>query len=238
MRWTLLAAVLALAACNKTVKTKEFEADVKKRLGEIGFPDASVACAKDVKAEKGKEFTCDVGIEGKTYVLVVTITNVDGSRVDMDTKWKDGEAIVTARLEPPFANQLTSSLGVPVTVECGDALRFLAADRSVACDITAATAKAKLTITFDDKLEPNGTKIDPQLISKAKVEEFLVPSIKEKTGVDTKVTCGADPVMPRPADGVFRCDVEGGPSPAKVKVTVDDTLEKIEWVIEALDAPK
>ncbi len=229
--WLLVAlsTTAALAACDKSVDSAEFEGNVKQRLAAIGFPDATATCPKKIAAKVGAEFTCDVGIEGKTYALNLTITKVDGKRVDMDSKWKDGDAIVAERLEAGVANQLTQDFGAPVTIDCGEPLRFLDADRKVACTLTAGAAKTSLKIAFDDKLTPTGWEIDPVLVSKAKLETILAPDVSAKSGAQVTVTCGAEPLFARPADGVTTCDATDGKATLKIKVTLDASGTPTAW---------
>ena len=155
----LIAAALALAACNKKVDTEGLEKTIAER-GDLGGTATKVDCPDDVKAEKGAVFVCQVEIDGKkTYPLEITIESVDGSKVNMMTKWKD------------------------------------------------------------------------TLISRAKLIELLTPSVRGQTSEAVNVMCGdeADPLFPRPADGLVWCDISDGTESAKIRVEVDEALNVQRW---------
>ncbi len=229
----IAATLVALAGCKKKVDSKDFEGRVKKRMTELGFPEATASCPKDIAGKVGTEFTCKVGLDGTSFELVVTITEVSGDSFNMTSTWKDGEAVVSARLSTAVANELTKKFGAPVAIDCSGPLRFLAADRTVRCALSSGATRTEVIVTFDDKLEATDLKLVPDLIAKAKLEEILAPTIEEKTGVPVTVSCGTEPLTLRPADGVVTCDVLGGPQPARVKLTLDEDLVPGAWEIVA-----
>jgi hypothetical protein len=231
-RLSIVVLVLAAGACKKKVDTADFEGRLKKRTDELGLTGATVSCPKGVEAKEGQNFECSVSIGGRSYVLVATVTKVDGKELGMDTRWKDGEAIITAKLAPPLSEELGKQFGTAVTIDCGkDAMVFLDKSRNVTCDLAAGDTKAKVLITFDDKLVPTTWKLDPQLLAKAKLEGILLEPVRAKTSPGVAVTCGDKPLLPRPADGTVWCELAEGDKKAKLKVAVDEELQVKGWEV-------
>jgi hypothetical protein len=231
-RLSIVVMLLAAGACKKKVDTADFEGRLKKRTDELGLTGATVSCPKGVEAKVGQSFECSVTVGGRSYVLVATVTKVDGKELGMDTKWKDGEAVITAKLAPALGEELGKQFGVPVTVDCGkDTMVFLDKARNVTCDLTAADAKAKVLVTFDDKLVPTTWKLDPQLLAKSKLEAILLEPVRAKTSPGVAVTCGDKPLLPRPADGTVWCEIAEGEKKAKLKVAVDEELQVKGWEV-------
>jgi hypothetical protein len=231
-RLAIVVMLLGVGACKKKVDTADFEGRLKTRTEALGLVGATVKCPKGVEAKKGQEFECSVTIGERSYVLVATVTKVDGKELGMDTKWKDGDAVITAKLAPALGTELGKQFGTPVTVDCGkDAMIFLDKSRNVTCDLTAADAKAKVLVTFDDKLVPTTWKLDPQLLAKAKLEGILLEPVRAKTSPAVNVTCGDKPLLPRPADGTVWCEISDGTKKAKLKVEVDEDLKVKSWEV-------
>lgn len=162
----LLMAALCAAACNKKVDTEGLEKTIAERT-DLGGTPTRVDCPDDVKAEKGAIFVCQVEIDGKkTYALEVTVESIDGSKVNMMTKWKD------------------------------------------------------------------------PLLSRARLVEILTPSVRGQTSEAVNVDCGdeADPLFPRPADGIVWCDISDGTQNAKIRVEVDEAFNVGKW--EVAEAPQ
>ena len=71
-------AVLALAGCDKTLKTDSIEPQIKKAIEQRGTKVTAVTCPGNVTAKKGTKFECTVkttdGKSGK-----IEITQTDGS---------------------------------------------------------------------------------------------------------------------------------------------------------------
>ena len=220
----------AAAGCKKSVKVAEVETWMKQRTVELGINATKVSCPKDIAPKEGTSFDCAVEVEGKPYILTGTITKVESSKVNFDTSWKDGKngVVIRSKLAPLLADELGKQLGAKVDVTCAEPLMFLDDKRAVSCNLTAGATKAKVVVTFDDKLVPTGWKLDPMLLSKAKLEELLTPSVREKTAPDVVVTCGTQALLPRAADGMVVCDVTGSKT-GKIKVDVDADLNVKRW---------
>ena len=222
-------AVLA-TACDKTVDTKGFENTLRDKVTQMGLTASKVACPGNVKAKKGGVFVCAIEIAGKSYDLEVTITGIDGKRVDMDTKWKAGAMVVTSKLGPALTEELGKQLEAQVAIDCGaDALTLLDAKQQARCALTPGAAKRTVVITFDDKLVPTGWVLEPARLGRGKLEAVLAPSVKGKLGPEVAVTCGTDSLLMRPDDGFVMCDIGDGKQAAKIKVEVDKDLNVQRW---------
>lgn len=222
----------SLVGCKKSVKTAEVESWMKSRTTELGINATKVTCPTNIEPKEGKTFDCDIEVEGKTYTIVGTMTKVESSKVNFDTAWKNGAngVIIRSKLQPALAEELTKQFGTKVDIACAEPLLFLDAAKSTACDFTAGSTKAKISITFDDKLVPTGWKLDPPLLGKATLEEKVAGALKDKAP-NGKVTCGSEALFPRPADGFVMCDIAEGDKSNKVKVTVDENLNATNWEI-------
>lgn len=223
--------VASLGACKKSVKNEDVEAFIKKRTEELGLAGAKVGCPKGVEAKVGNKFDCTVELEGKTYLLTATVTSVDGSKLNIDTAWKDGAAVISSKMNTGIGQELSNQFGTPVQVACGEPLRFLDKDRNVTCDLTAGATKAKVVVTFDESLTPTKWKLDPQLLSKKKLEEILTEPVRAKTSPGVAITCGNEPLISRPADGNVWCQIAEGDKAAKLKVAVDEELAVKNWEV-------
>lgn len=223
---------LAAGGCKKKVDSKDFESRLKTRTEQLGLTGAVVSCPKGIEAKEGQSFECTVNVGGKDYTLVSTITKVDGKELGMDTKWKDGDAIITSKLAPALGEELSKQFGTQVTTDCGkDAMRFIDKDRNLTCDLTAGDTKAKVVVTFDDKLAPTSWKLDPLLLAKAKLEGLLTEPVRAKTSPGVAISCGDQPLLARPADGVVWCEIAEGEKKAKLKVLVDEDLKVKSWEV-------
>jgi hypothetical protein len=220
------------ASCKKKVDTADFEGRLQKRTEELGLTGAAVKCPKGVEAKVGQSFDCTVTVGGTDYVLVATVTKVDGKELGMDTRWKDGQAVIATKLAPPLGEELTAQFGVKTTIDCGKGvLAFLDKDRNVTCDITAGDVKAKVLVTFDDKLAPTDWRVEPPLVSKARLEKALTDPVRAKTSPTVTVTCGDKALVSRPADGKVECQLADGGKTAKLAVMVDDKLQIQSWEV-------
>jgi len=230
-----LAGALAGTACKGKVDTKGFEDTIRQRTQGMGLSATKVACPADVEAKQGNVFTCQVELDGKkTYGLDATIKSVDTAahKVEFDTAWHDGAAVQVAKLEPALAGELGKALGGAVTLKCGDEpLRFLDKQRKTRCELTAGTVKSTATIDFDEALAPTDWHLDPPLLGRAKLEELLTPSVREKTNPGVKVDCGPAGFLLRPADGVVWCSIADADKQAKIKVEIDGNLKVQRWEV-------
>jgi Domain of unknown function (DUF4333) len=71
--------VLALAGCDKTLKTDSIEPQIEKTIEQSGTQVTSVDCPGDVTAKKGNKFNCTAKLaNGKEVKVAVTQTDSKG----------------------------------------------------------------------------------------------------------------------------------------------------------------
>jgi len=223
------------ASCGKkTVKQDEVEAFIKGRADEMGLAATKVTCPSDVEAKKGTTFTCQVEVEGtKTYDLEFTITEIDkdNDKFHGDSRWKDGRAVISAKIEEGISAELAKQLGAPIVIECGEPLRFLDAEGKLRCPFTAGKVTGEAVLTFDDQTEVTGWELQPPLLSAQKLVAILTPSVREQTSPEVNLDCGPDPLLARPADGVVWCGISDGKQAAQIRIEVDEALNVQKWAV-------
>jgi hypothetical protein len=85
-----LSTVLAIsgscsAGSTPTVAQADVEQSVSTELGEqAGREPEEISCPGDLEGEVGTEMTCTLRDSGEEYDVTVTVTEVDGTRVDFD----------------------------------------------------------------------------------------------------------------------------------------------------------
>ncbi|MGE0546965.1 MAG: DUF4333 domain-containing protein [Kofleriaceae bacterium] len=231
MKIAVILAVVAATACTRRVDSVDFENRLAKRTVELGLTGAKVSCPKGIEAKVGASFVCTIAVGGKSYELDATVTKVDGSELGMDTKWKSGDAVVSAKLEPMLGKDLSKSLGAPVTIACGEPLRFLDAQRKIRCDLSSGATKAGVFITFNAELVPTNWELDPMLLARTKLETILTEPVRAKTSAGVTIDCGKQAFIARPADGVVWCEAVEGDKRAKLKAMVNKDLGIDSWEI-------
>lgn len=224
------AVCVLLVGCKGSVKTDEVERWVKQRVAELGVEASKVTCPGHIDAKVGVSFECVLVIEGAPYTLVGKITKVESEMVNYDTAWKGAPngVILRSKLVPSLTGDLTKRLKADVQVACPEPLLVLDAKRAVTCDVTAGATKAKLVVSFDEKLFATGWKFDPPLLSKAAIEQTLTSSVDKQVPGAT-VSCGSEPLFPPPADGVLVCEIASAGASAKIKVEIAADAQITRW---------
>lgn len=216
-----------------SVDNADFERRLDKRMHELGLQGATVRCPRGVIAYEGASFNCGITVDRKSHDVVVTIMGVAGTSLNMETAWAEGQSVLSSKVETSVGEAIGMALSTVVAVGCGERLRFLEADRTLACDVTAGTLKAKAIVQFDVDQNVTSWKVQPAILARAKLEGLLTPSVRAKTSPTVNIVCGSEPLMLRPADGVVSCTVENDDERAILKVTVDKELNLGSWVIVA-----
>ena len=214
---------------EKTMKPAEVEAFLTKRLTELGVPPSKVTCPKDMEPTQGKKYECDAVIEGTSYTDVVTISKIDGNKVEYDNEWKRGEAVFRSKLQPAIEQLMSKEYGMPVTAACPEPLLFLDAQRNVTCELTAGTAKTKIAVAIDKDLNATSWSIDPKLVKSKVLADFLTNEVKAKSPTMT-VSCGEAPLIARPADGKIDCTGTDGDKTVPVHAEVSPDLSQVRWL--------
>ncbi len=232
MKRAVMLSLLALAGCKKHVDTEGYEKRLEKELGDLGIEAEKVECPKNASAEKGKSFTCQITIGGKTYGFEATVKDKHGDTIDMDTRWVDGKGLVSHKIETALAKDLTTAWGFDTKVDCGDRLRFLEADSTLTCKATVEGLTVDIKMTFDDQLVGTSWHASPEPVAKAKLEGMMNTEVgKQIPGA--AATCGDKNLFVVPDDGVFYCTVTDGKQQGKLRVQfAPGTTNVTDWKVE------
>ena len=85
----VLVAGLALSGCSKKVAEDALEEEIATRLEDRGVvTPTAVDCPGDLTSKKDEQIACDVESSGGSGEAQVTVTQVDGDRVDFDINYE------------------------------------------------------------------------------------------------------------------------------------------------------
>jgi hypothetical protein len=235
VRVVIVCAVVLASGCKGKVDTKDLEETLRRRTTALGLHATGISCPPDVEATPGRTFVCEVALDAThRYALNVTVGARDHAtdEVNLDTAWRDGEAIQCAKLGAAMSANLSKSFATEVVVTCGDEpLRFLDAQRQLSCAVSAGNAKSVATIDFNAGLEVTEYHLSPALLTRTKLEEVLTRSVRGQTTADASVDCGSGVLLVRPADGSVWCGISSAGRKAKIKVDIDDELNVTHWEV-------
>lgn len=144
----LLLSVLAcsVAGCGgKQVDTPKGEAFIAKELRRsLGTEPSSVACPKDIAAEKGASFDCKVtGADGTSGIVKVTQKDGDGN-VAISAPF-----LPTNAYERQLGKEISGQLSADVTLDCPEIVVARKSD-TFECDATSSTGKVAVKVTQKD----------------------------------------------------------------------------------------
>lgn len=143
-------AVAAVTGCGldvgrdaPTVDRVALQNDIAKRLAEAGQPPQSVTCQEDLVGEVGRTAHCDVVMSDvNSFAPVVTVTSVDGDRVDYELT----PALSRAQLEQAVARLVLEKSPGPVdSVTCESGLAGTVGAVAY-CDVDAAGVRARRAV--------------------------------------------------------------------------------------------
>jgi Domain of unknown function (DUF4333) len=125
----LFAAVaLVVSGCSFSASTSQEKAvdkaDVADQIGtkvneKAGHKPQSVTCPGDLKAAVGASLDCQMTDNGQTYGVNVTVTSVDGNKVNFDIV----ETVNKDDVAKQISDQLTQQFGRTPDVTCPDNLK-------------------------------------------------------------------------------------------------------------------
>ena len=122
------AAVLAVAGCSgsvsinqeKTVAKADVADQISTKVNEkAGRKPESVTCPGDLKAAVGASLDCQMTYDGQPYGVNVTVTSVDGDRVNFDIV----ETVNKDDVAKQISNQLGQQFGRTPDVTCPNDLK-------------------------------------------------------------------------------------------------------------------
>jgi hypothetical protein len=227
----VLIAVIASTGCHKTVDNEGFEKTLAAKVTALGMTPGKVTCPPGIAGKKGATFACQIQLEKSTYDLEVTITDVHGDQLSMDTRWAKGDAVFSKKLAANLPKPMSDALGATVTVDCGSEPLLFLQDSKTKCKLSAGKTTSTLELTFDDKFEVNHWKLTPPLLKRAKLEHALTPAVSEKVHHEVTVDCGAEDLIPRPDDGLVWCGISDGSHKADIRVAITPELDVGKWEV-------
>ena len=140
--------LLVVAACSKKVDSGSVEdqvvTNVEKAFKDVD--DASADCPGDIKAEKGKSFTCTVKLDGKSTDIGIKITKVDGEKFNFDLNLTQA-IIPVSKTEADLEKQL----GANSKVDCGTGKVLIKSpDTTITCKATARGQSQDIKLRVTD----------------------------------------------------------------------------------------
>jgi mRNA-degrading endonuclease toxin of MazEF toxin-antitoxin module len=146
------AALVLVAGCSvsvstggpKTVAKADVASQISDKVNEkAGHKPESVTCPDDLKAEVGASLDCQMTDGGQTYGVNVSVTSVDGDKVNFDIV----ETVDKDDVAKSISDQLTQQFGrAPESVSCPDNLKG-DVGATTRCKLTDQGASYGVTVT-------------------------------------------------------------------------------------------
>ncbi len=147
--------VLTASACSKKVDSSSVEKQVVTNVESV-FPDVkdvSADCPSNVKAQKGKKFSCKLTLDGRVTYIRIEIKKVEGKRFTFDLKPTKAIIPITT-----YEKKLAEQGGAGTKVDCGDdKLLFKDPGDTITCKVTVKGQTQQLKLRVKDvkgNLEP------------------------------------------------------------------------------------
>jgi mRNA-degrading endonuclease toxin of MazEF toxin-antitoxin module len=147
------AASMAVAGCSfsvgsnqeKTVAKADVADQISAKVNEkAGHKPQSVSCPDDLKAAVGASLDCQMTDDGQTYGVNVTVTSVDGSKVNFDIV----ETVSKDDVAKSITEQLTQQFGRTPEITCPDDLKG-ELGATTRCQLTDQGATYGVTVTVN-----------------------------------------------------------------------------------------
>jgi mRNA-degrading endonuclease toxin of MazEF toxin-antitoxin module len=145
------ATTMAMAGCSfssnteKTVAKADVADQISAKVNEkAGHKPQSVTCPDDLKATVGASLDCQMTDDGQTYGVNVTVTSVDGSRVNFDIV----ETVNKDDVAKSISEQLAQQFGRTPDVTCPDNLKG-DVGATTRCQLTDQGTKYGVTVTVN-----------------------------------------------------------------------------------------
>jgi hypothetical protein len=148
------AAIVAIAGCSASVNQEKTvaKADVADQIStkvneKAGHTPQSVTCPGDLKAAVGASLDCQMTDDGQTYGVNVTVTGVDGDRVNFDIV----ETVDKHDVAKQISDQLEQQVGRRPDITCPEDLkRDVGATTRCQLQDQGATYGVTVTVTSAD----------------------------------------------------------------------------------------
>ena len=169
--WVTVAATsMAVTGCSfsissnqdKTVAKSEVADQISDKVNEkAGHKPQSVTCPDDLKATVGASLDCHMSYDGQTYGVNVTVTSVDGSKVNFDIV----ETVNKDDVAKSISDQLAQQFGrTPDNVTCPNDLKG-DVGATLRCQLTDQGSTFGVTVTVTSVASDDvkyGFKVDDQ----------------------------------------------------------------------------
>ena len=172
-----------------TVSKDDLQKDISQRLATAGQTPESVTCQGDLVGQLGQIARCDVTMgPANSFEPVVTVTGLEGSKVDYDV----APSVSKAQLEAAVTHMLTSAgPAAPDSVSCQSGLDGKVGAVAL-CDVTAGGVPTRRTAVVT---EVSGLSMKYGLIpvlSKAVAEASLLFQLRQTGQHPDSATCPGD----------------------------------------------
>lgn len=169
--WVTVAATsMAVTGCSfsissnqdKTVAKSEVADQISDKVNDkAGHKPQSVTCPDDLKATVGASLDCHMSYDGQTYGVNVTVTSVDGSKVNFDIV----ETVNKDDVAKSISDQLAQQFGrTPDNVTCPNDLKG-DVGATLRCQLTDQGSTFGVTVTVTSVASDDvkyGFKVDDQ----------------------------------------------------------------------------
>jgi len=138
----------ALLACGGKIDQDKLDKLITKMFkNQLELEVDEIDCPKDIKAEEGKEFECDVTVKPKgTVPVVVEITDSKGS-VEAKTKY---DVLKPKSVQKEIVAGLAAK-NISADVDCGKKVRLAKPDTNFKCKAKDKTGMTKdVTVSIND----------------------------------------------------------------------------------------
>ena len=143
------AVMFIVAGCSsKKVDSSSVEKDVVRVVKNAfpSVPNITADCPGDVKAEKGKKFTCKLGIGGKSTSVKINITNVKDKQFFFKPEFT--QAVIPAEAQ---AKEFVKQAGKGSKADCGkDKVLIKNPGETFSCKLTANGRTQELKFRVKD----------------------------------------------------------------------------------------
>jgi hypothetical protein len=143
-----LVALAVLAGCGtETLETDDAESQIASTIElQTGADVRSVECPGDVKAEKGKKFTCEAtAADGTNATINLTQTSDEG---DVHI---DAPLVHVNIMEDFIAESLRMQTGKRATVDCPDLVAAKKGGTQLTCRSSSGGNKKNIAVKVDDQ---------------------------------------------------------------------------------------
>jgi hypothetical protein len=217
MAWSRWIGLALLLGCRPSVGLYADHASIEEGIQEqLDGVASEVRCPRRVKLRTGPVMTCEAVFGRHVYPIEVTMVKEDG---DWSFTIKpDRPRALAHRLRAHLEPWLEERLGLDSTVDCGEPMPPIV-DDLVRCE---ARFGEGTPIPFTFAMATDEVAFAQRVLPRHSLEADVVRQLAERGDPPDVVSCGAEPALLVPADGIVACTV--GVRPRRVRIG-DETAE-------------